>query len=1054
MTKFQNEVTGKAVKVSKMKSKPHPVSHPLKAKPDKPDKPAKLVHHVEEVNAHEIVVKADKEHKSVKVLEGNGRKDSHKAEKKKKHRKGIKVSGKKKYKSRSEEMKDKHHKHKGKHKKQNKHTNKKERKKDRKLPSIVKEKTLKTEKPPDWKGIKKIDKHVVKAHASHRKTNYHPTVQQHWLTRFNNRLGITEKSKPNIKFAHTWGRRNHQDLSYRPNGNRKVELETAIAMADELKYLIVKHRRGKFPARLKLHLRKTHNSLASKDNDHRKSRKWKNETEEKIGLPKTESRRNFLLRKHKTQNSRENGVDDRSKSRLKSEKEKSIHSAEGQNISRSHSSRNNTRMKEEAIHEVRTKHDEDNNPSLPGQESSIIVNDVDFNDLRQTVQEKALGKKNVSQKLNLSEGSETVLDNNAYNSSPIKNLINVTSMGETENLRQRKNNETLKNVSTVGSTKPFQTIISKENMPSDINGKQRNASTELVEGSSFDDIRFRELGSGSAAVSASEQALSKASSDVISKLGNDARIDHAVTDVGPTEKLRQSAKNTTLDSPFHKIISKENLSSHFNRRQKNTFTELVQDSSFDEFRFSEPGSASAEGSAYVEALSNVSSGVISKLGNDFKINHAVTGSGSKGTGPASIFAPSSSLNDKYGPSIMGEDAMIERTGNDQNTSGVGNNSEFDTEELSTGSDDGLLASSSGDINLRNASNKKYVTDKMNKKAKTDPVISGSGPRFKNVSAESGNGFNEHSFVTDSYHFSNNRQDATKNRGHYSRIGADRFISQSGLVGGREFFTSASGLDALSSLSGNGHQASNVEILNGSGFEADGSSIESTRGLHDNDDSIKTSGLFSENILEEEENGNPINHFEEYNETKGSRSKDNPTNDSTDNGLYLPFSANTISGSSSDVLTSGSNPENFSRSSGSGLNIGGEGDSDELATNAISHKLHSSGNDNVSSRLFPLATKSRFYVKDTKQSNPLNHFYQYVKHVSEDPPTDISQPNDIDWHHAGDNESGFDYESSIQRGSGEYGSPESIISQSKLMGTSYVTNLLYPNGSSFDGEYQK
>lgn len=291
-------------------------------------------------------------------------------------------------------------------------------------------------------------------------------------------------------------------------------------------------------------------------------------------------------------------------------------------------------------------------------------------------------------------------------------------------------------------------------------------------------------------------------------------------------------------------------------------------------------------------------------------------------------------------------------------------------------------------------------------------------------------------------------------GHYSRIGADRFISQSGLVGGREFFTSASGLDALSSLSGNGHQASNVEVLNGSRFEADGSSIESTRGLHDNDDSIKTSGLFSENILEEEENGNPINHFEEYNETKGSRSKDNPTNDSTDNGLYLPFSANTISGSSSDVLTSGSNPENFSRSSGSGLNIGGEGDSDELATNAISHKLHSSGNDNVSSRLFPLATKSRFYVKDTKQSNPLNHFYQYVKHVSEDPPTDISQPNDIDWHHTGDNESGFDYESSIQRGSGEYGSPESIISQSKLMGTSYVTNLLYPNGSSFDGEYQK
>ena len=1051
MTKFQNKVTGKEVKVSKMKSKPHPVSHSPKAKPDEPDKPAKLVHHVEEANAHEIVVKADKEHKSVRVLESNGRKDSHKAEKKKKHSKVIKVSRQKKYKSRSEEMKDKHHKYKRKHKKRNKHRNKKERKKDRKLPRIPKEKTLKTEKPPAWKGIEKIDKHVVKAHASHRKTNYHPTVQQHWVTGFNNKLGITEKSKPNIKFALTWGRGNHQDLSYRPNGIRKVELETEIAMADELKHLIVKHRRGKFRARLKLHLRKTNNNLASKGNDHRKSRKVKNKAVEKFYLPGSESQHNFLLRKHKTQNSRENGVDDLTESGLKNENEKLIYSVEAQNFSKSHSSRNKARMKEEAIYEVRTKNDEKNNPSLHGQESDKIVNDVDFNELRQTVQEKALAKKNFSQKLNPFKGSETVLDNYAYNSSPIKNLINVTDLGETENLRQRINNATVKNVSTVGSIKPFQNTISKGNMSSYINGKQRDASKELVEGSSFDDIQFRELGSGSVAGSASKQVLSNASSGVISKLGNDARIAHAVTDVGPTDKLRQSTKNTTLE-PSHKIISKENLSSNVIRRQKNTSTELVEDSSFDNFRFSELGSASTEGSALVEALSNASSVVISKLGNDSRINHVVIGSGSKGTGSASIFAPSSSLKDIYGPSVMGEDVMTERTGNDQTTSGVGSNSGFDTEELSTGSDDGFLASSSGDLNLRNASSRKYVTEKMNKKAKRNPVISSSGPRFKDVSAESGNSFNEHSSVTNSYRLSNNGQNA-KHKGRYSRIGTDRFINQSGLVGGREFFTSGSGLDSLSSLSDDGHQASNVQVLNESGFEADGSSIESTRGLHDSDDSITTSSLFSENILGEEENGNPISHFEEDNKTKGSPSKDNPTNDSTDNGLYLPFSANTISGSSAHVSTSGSNPDNFSRSSGSGLNIGGEGDSDE-ETNAISHKPHSSGNDNVSSRLFPSTTKSRFYVKDTKQSNPLNHSYQYMKHVSEDPPTDTSQLNDIDWHDAGDNDSGFDFESSIQRGSGEYGSLESISSQSKLMGTSYVSNLLYPSRSSFDGERQK
>ena len=1104
MTNFQNEKPSKEVEVSKMRSKPHPGSHsPTKAKPDRPDKPAKPVYHVKQVNAHKVVAKAGKEHNSAKVSEGNERKDSHKAEKKKKYRLIKKVNEKEKYKNHSEEMKDEHHKKKKKYKKQGKHGDKEERKKDRKFARITKEKALKTKKPSPWKGIKQINKHVVKAHATHQKTNYHPTVQQHSITRFNNTLGITNKSKPNIKFAHTFGKLNHQDLSYKPNGNMKtVKLETDNSITEELKHLIFKHRKGKLRARLKLHHRKTHNRLSVKGNEHRKSRKVINKTPERIDFPGSEIQHNVLLRKHKTQNGRENGVDHRNKSRLRNETEKLIQSAGAQSNLRPHSSSIKIGMEQETIHEVRTKNGEKNNPSLPGKENKEAIDEVKFNGLRQIVQEKTLARKNTSQKFNPPEDSQTVVDNYAHSSSPIKNLINVADVGQSEKLRESTNKVTLKNASSLGPTKPFQYIISKENQSSNINAKQNNSSTELLEGSSLDDIRFSELENGSDEGSASEEALindsnlskagstepshkiiskeklsshingkqnntsielvegssfdnfrfserdsaednalgealSDASSGVISKVGYDARIHHTVTDVGPTGKPQQRRNNTSLEisskegstEPFHKIISKENMPSDINGKQNNSSTELVEGSSFDNFRFSELGSGSSGGSTLEDALSDASSGAISKLDDEVRINHVVIGSAFKATGSTSGLVPSSSLRSDYGESAMGEDAIIERTGNDRDASGVGNNGGFDTEELSTGSADSFLASSSGDINLRNASIRKDVTEKMNRKARTDRLITGSGPEFKDFSAESGNGFNEPSSIAGNYRVSNNGQYATKHKGHYSRIDTDQIISNSGLNGVREFFTSASGPHVFSSLSHKDHQRSDVQVLNENEFETDGSSIESTRGLHENDDSITTSGLFSENILEEEEKENAINHFEEYKETNEPSSEDYSTNDSTDNGIYLPFSADTISGLSAGVSTSGSNPDNVSRSSGSGLNFGGEGDNDE-ETKTKSNKLLSSGIDNVYSEIFPTATKSIFYLKDTKQRDPLKHFYQIIKNVNEDSPTDISQLDDTDWHDASDNDSGFEsgyYESSIQRGSGEYGSSESTAS---------------------------
>ena len=103
------------------------------------------------------------------------------------------------------------------------------------------------------KTIQKISKKVVKAHRKHQKTRFHHKKKQHWINVFQYGFGALKKHEPHITFSHTWGKRKHQKLSFKSNRHNHKRPRIDISMTEELKHLIVNHRKEKLRARLRLH---------------------------------------------------------------------------------------------------------------------------------------------------------------------------------------------------------------------------------------------------------------------------------------------------------------------------------------------------------------------------------------------------------------------------------------------------------------------------------------------------------------------------------------------------------------------------------------------------------------------------------------------------------------------------------------------------------------------------------------------------------------------------------------------------------------------------------
>ena len=343
----------------------------------------------------ETKTKSESHSTSDRVLkESEGMKDVPKTEKGKKKKNKAKDtnatnarkkgSGKSKLKLKLKDKKNKKHKPRRKDK---------AKEKTKKTRSKAKDKSGKSRQPKKikkTKAIHKIKKHVFKAHRTYQQINFHPTTKQHWVTLLDNRLGAVTKHKPNIKFSHTWGKKKHQKLSFNSNGNRKKGLKTDASMADELKHLIVKHRKEKLRRRLKLrvngHTKHKHGSDRNRFIDRRKT------TARKKGkgrsLRPTHTTNSF---KHRDSNS--------------SARHKTIKAQK-------------TPHEVKAANKVKTNKEDRQEEQLLRHLNRVSVNI--FHNLRQTLHEKVLAKENISLKLNPFKHSGKIAEHFATNTSDRK----------------------------------------------------------------------------------------------------------------------------------------------------------------------------------------------------------------------------------------------------------------------------------------------------------------------------------------------------------------------------------------------------------------------------------------------------------------------------------------------------------------------------------------------------------------------------------------------------------------------------------------------------------
>lgn len=422
-----NVVKTKEVTVKKLDSKSSNGSKFAEKEFTKAEKTGTLVKAAE----HTIV--------SMKHKIGIGSKNGEKNEKNRKHEKMQKMGEKK---SRKDHNEKKHnHSHiKTKHEKHRNHMKPQKGKLHDKIHQKNKTKTAKENKPLSWKDTKtepSLNKHLIKANPTRRRTSYHASTKQNWVTRINKCLGLTTKRKPNIKFAHAWGKGKHQNLSYRSNGNQNPKPGKNISMKEELKNLIVKYRQGLW-AKLELHSAKKPFGFKG------------------LGL-KRQRGKVSIKNLHVANNKRHHRIQRRKKlSRTRTvvkTRRKLKHIDGGRPLKTSLSTNivqnHNSTSKEGILQGVRPENKTTNNLESFERGNDKTVTDSDFTGLRQNLREKELTKGDISQSKRIS--SERTIANN------------ITDKNTMRELRIRTNIKTSEMHLVLGSNGISQRVLPEEN---------------------------------------------------------------------------------------------------------------------------------------------------------------------------------------------------------------------------------------------------------------------------------------------------------------------------------------------------------------------------------------------------------------------------------------------------------------------------------------------------------------------------------------------------------------------------------------------------------------
>ena len=404
-----------------------------------------------------------------------GSKNGEKNENNRKHEKMEKMGEKK---SRKDHNEKKHnHSHiKTKHEKHRNHMKPQKGKLHDKIRQKSKTKTAKENKSLSWKETKtepSLNKHLIKANPTHRRTSYHASTKQYLVTRINKGLRLTTKRKPNIKFAHAWGKGKHQNLSYRSNGNQNPKPGKNISMKEELKNLIVKYRQD---LRAKLELHSAKKPFAFKG----------------LGIKRRRGKAS-IKNLHVANNIRHHRIQRRKKlSRTRTvvktprklkhiDGGRPLKTALSTNIVQNH----NSTSKEGILQDVRPENKTTNNLESFERGNDKTVTDSDFGGLRQTIREKELAKGDNIQSKSIS--SERTIANN------------ITEKNTMRELRISTNIKTSEKHLVLGSNGISQGVLPEENnSPRSSNGKEDEFRSSLnLHQSKLDDFEKNYSAAGS-----------------------------------------------------------------------------------------------------------------------------------------------------------------------------------------------------------------------------------------------------------------------------------------------------------------------------------------------------------------------------------------------------------------------------------------------------------------------------------------------------------------------------------------------------------------------------
>ena len=985
---------GKETKESKLKPKSHSESHSSSGKVLKASESKKLVSKTEKGKKKKNKAKDTNTIKSRKKADG---KLKHKFKLEIKSRK--KADGKLKHKFKLKDKKKKKHKQRRKDK---------GRKKTEKLRSKAKDKDAKSEKLKKLKKkqtIHKIKKHVVKAHGTYQQNNFHPTTKQHWVKLFDDRPGVVRKHKPNIKFSHTWGRRKHQKLSFKWNGKKKKGIRKDASMAEELKHLIVKHRKEKLRRRLKFrvndHTKRKHGSHRNRLSDRRKTTTRKKGKGRSIHPTHT---RNFLKHRDSNFNLRHKNVKTR----------KTPHEVKAANKGETNKGRHEEQML--------------------GHQNPVSVNV--FDNLRQTLHEKVLAEENISLGLNPSNHNGKIAEHFATN----------TSDNKTGELGKTRFDSILKGETATESLKDLQRTSSSSNKdePQHMNtvklketsDASSNASTSLFEHS------HNSTSNSSSAPNEGEDSYSiiVSASNIVTKEVRihpqvDERESRANSSIITKSNSTKNGKDGRTAGENQDRLVRVNGKVKLGTRQQNKT--LATSSA------KNVSSAGTDSVRLVTGMQSQAKADWFGSGSGLEVDQISIGSAS-GLEMATADAKNVFSTDKDSVRLVME------MGNQAKTDWIGSGSGLEADKISIGSASGLEMAMAGTTNVSSADTDSVpLVIGMGNQTQVDWVGSGSGLETDKISI--GSASDLEMATTGAKNVSSADADSVPLvKGMSNQAKADWVGSGSGLEANKISIGSASDLEMtaasaknvssadtkiVSLVTGVHHQAKAGWVASGYGLKADEFSVESASGLE-----VKTtmSGDYDDSNIDKH-----IKVFLSGNDTESSTtdleknettkelpsvysSSENLTNEGEGSSKTSPWKK--LNAESEDLESfSGSSFDTFSSESGSDFHFGGESDHgyEEKPEYGGQKYLYSSGRgDSYQSGLYISSGTTSFNqwqkLKATVDEQSIREQSKYYP-IDNSLLADLSQMSYDDWDDARERHSGLGsghYESSTdQRGTG-------------------------------------